>query len=78
MVERQPLEVGPDGTEESESALVDQARAGHTGARETVAQDVAPLMKLTPLDGAQRTKHRVDDRGERLRAVDHEESRPCS
>lgn len=38
MVERQPLEAGPGGTEESESALVDQARAGHTGARETLAQ----------------------------------------
>ncbi len=32
----------PDGTGESESALVDQARAGHTGARETLAQRYRP------------------------------------
>jgi len=38
MVGRQPLMASPDGTGESESALVDQARAGHTGARETLAQ----------------------------------------
>ena len=41
-----------------------------------VSQNVAPLMELTPLDRGQRAEDRADGRGERLRAVDHEELRP--
>ena len=41
-----------------------------------VAQDVALLVELTPLDRAQRTEDRADGRGEGLRAVDHKEARP--
>ena len=41
-----------------------------------VAQNVALLLELTPLDHGQRAEDRADGRGEGLRAVDHKEARP--
>ena len=41
-----------------------------------VAQNVASFMELTSLDRREWAEHRADGRGERFRAVDHEEPRP--
>ena len=42
-----------------------------------MAQNVAPFVELTALDGRERAAHRPDGRGECLRAVDHKEARPA-